>query len=78
MHSFQHFTEAKDPSNKVKAMTDLVAALRAVLDHCDIATRRLVWKRLMPAKGHELIEKLLGNPRTYLSMSELRKLVESS
>jgi hypothetical protein len=76
MHSFQHFTEAKDSTNKVKAMTDLVDALKAVLDHYDVATRRLVWRRLMTAKGHELVEKLLRNPRTYLSVSEFRKLVE--
>jgi hypothetical protein len=76
MQSFHHFTEAKDSNHKVKAMTDLVDAMKAVLDQYDIATRRLVWKRLTTAKGHELIEKLLRNPRTYLSMSELRKLVE--
>jgi len=76
MQSFHHFTAAKDSGNKVKAMTDLVDALKAVLDHYDIATRRVIWKRLTTAKGHELMEKLLRNPRTYLSMSELRKLVE--
>ena len=76
MHSFHHFTEAKDSSNKVKAMTDLVDALKGVLDHYDIATRRFIWKRLMTTKGHELMEKLLRNPRTYLSISELRKLAE--
>jgi hypothetical protein len=77
MQSFHHFTEAKDSSNKIRAMTDLVDALKGVLDHYDIATRRVIWKRLTTAKGHELIEKLLHNPRTYFSMSELRKLVES-
>ncbi len=76
MQSFHHFTEAKDSSNKVKAMTDLVDALKAVLDHYGIATRRVIWKRLTTAKGHELMEKLLRNPRTYLSTSEMRKLVE--
>ena len=76
MQSFHHFTEAKDSSNKIKAMTDLVDALKGVLDHYDIATRRVIWKRLTTAKGHELMEKLLRNPRTYLSISELRKLVE--
>jgi hypothetical protein len=78
MHSFQHFTEAKDASNKVKAITDLVNALKTVLDRYDIATRRFVWKHLMTAKGHALIEKLLRNPRTHLSMSEFRKLIEGS
>ena len=76
MQSFHHFTEGKDSSNKIKAMTDLVDALRIVLDHYDIATRRFIWKRLTTAKGHELMEKLLRNPRTYLSSSEFRKLVE--
>ena len=77
MQSFQHYTEGKDSGNKIKAMTDLVDAMRAVLDHFDIATRRFVWRRLMTAKGHELVERLLRNPRTYFSMSELRKLGES-
>ena len=77
MQSFHHFTEAKDSSNKIRAMTDLVDALKGVLDRYDIATRRVIWKRLTTAKGHELMEKLLRNPRTYLSISELRKLVES-
>ncbi len=77
MQSFHHFTEAKDSSNKIKAITDLVDALKGVLDHYDIATRQVIWKRLTTAKGHELMDKLLRNPRTYLSMSELRKLVES-
>jgi hypothetical protein len=76
MQLFRHFTEAKDCSNKIKAMTDLVDALKAGLEHYDIATRRLVWMRLTAAKGHDLMEKLLRNPRTYLSMSEFRKLVE--
>jgi len=76
MQSFHHFTEAKDSSNKIKAMTDLVDALKGVLDHYDIATRRFVWKCLMTAKGHEVMEKLLRNPRTYLSVSEVRKLAE--
>jgi hypothetical protein len=76
MQSFHHFTEGKDSSNKIKAMTDLVDAMRAVLDHFDIATRRFVWRRLMTAKGHELVERLLRTPRTYLSTSELRKLAE--
>ena len=51
MQSFHHFTEAKDSSNKIKAMTDLVNALKGVLDHYDIATRRVIWKRLTTAKG---------------------------
>ena len=76
MQSFHHFTEAKDSSNKIRAISDLVDALKGVLDHYDIATRRVVWKRLTTAKGHELVEKLLRNPRTYLSTSEMRKLVE--
>ena len=76
MQSFQHYTEAKDSSNKIKAMTDFVDAMKAVLDHYDIAARRFVWRRLMTAKGHELVERLLRNPRTYLSTSELRKLAE--
>ena len=76
MQSFHHFTEGKDSSNRIKAMTDLVEAMRAVLDHFDIATRRFVWRRLMTAKGHELVERLLRNPRTNVSISEVRKLAE--
>jgi hypothetical protein len=76
MQPFHHFTEAKDSSNKIKAMTDLVDSVKGVLDHYDIATRRFIWRRLTTAKGNELMDKLLRNPRTYLSMSELRKLAE--
>ena len=76
MQSFQHYTEAKDSSNKIKAMTDFVDAMKAVLDHYDIAARRFVWRRLMTAKGHELVERLLRNPRTSISISEVRKLAE--
>lgn len=76
MHSFQHFAEGRDSSNKLKAMTDLVVALRAILGHYDLPTRRLIWRRLTSEKGQHLMEKLLRNPRTYLSPSEFRKLVE--
>lgn len=55
---------------------DLVGALKGVREHYDFATRRFIWKRLTTAKGHELMDKLLRNPSTYLSNSELRKLAE--
>lgn len=63
-------------SNKVKAMQDLVDNLKKILDNYDIATRRFVWDRLTSTKGEELMDKILRNPRTYLSDSEFTKLVE--
>lgn len=63
-------------SSKVKAMQDLVDNLKKILDNYDIATRRFVWDRLTSTKGEELMDKILRNPRTYLSDSEFTKLVE--
>lgn len=63
-------------SNKVKAMQDLIDNLKKTLDNYDIATRRFIWDRLTTPKGEELMDKILRNPKTYLSDSEFTKLVE--
>ncbi len=76
MESFPHFAEAKDSSNRIRAMTDLFDALKAVFNRYDVPTRRLIWKRLNTAKGHELVERLLRNPKTDVFTSAFRKLVE--
>lgn len=65
----------KASSNKIKAMQDIVNHLRSTLADYDISVRRFVWDRLNSTKGHELMEKILRNPKTYLSMSEFTQLV---
>lgn len=63
-------------SNKVKAMQDLVDNLKHLLNEYDIVTRKFIWERLTStAKGKELMDKILRNPKTYLSMSEFTQLV---
>lgn len=74
--SFENFLEAKDSSNRVKAMSTLVEALKIVFNKYDISTRHLIWKKITSEKGKDLVEKLLRNPKTYLSNSEFTKLVE--
>lgn len=76
MQSFSHFSEGKDTSHRVEAMAELVRALQGIFSRFDVTTRRLLWKRLNTARGHELVEKLLRNPQTNTRMSEFRKLVE--
>lgn len=66
----------KDPSsNKQKCMLALVDALKDVFNKYDIHTRRYTWDHLNTPKGQELIQKILRNPKTYLSDSEFVKLV---
>ena len=79
MESFKEYlNEGKDRgNNKVQAMSDIVSALKTSLNGYDILTRRFVWERLNNEKGKELMEKLLRNPKTYLSDSEFRKLVQT-
>ena len=82
MGSFKEFiniNEGKDRSNnRVQAMLKLSDAVKGVLDQYDILTRRFIWERLNNEKGKELMEKILRNPKTYLSKSEFVKLVEKS
>lgn len=69
-------TEAEGSSNKVKAMTTVVDALRESLSKFDLPTRKKVWSELTSVKGKELVDKLVRNPKTYLSDSEFIKLVQ--
>ena len=77
MKSYQEFKDAKEiSSSKVQAMTSLVKSLREVFEKYDISTRHYVWEHLNSPKGKELMNKILRNPKTYLSNSEFIKLVE--
>lgn len=80
MQNFEEWiiTEAEGSSNKVKAMTTVVHALRQAFDKFDLPTRKKVWGELTSAKGKELVDKLVRNPKTYLSDSEFIKLVQKS
>ena len=44
-------------------MGDLFDALKDIFSRYDVPTRRLIWKRLNTAKGHELVEKILRNSK---------------
>lgn len=70
------FTEGRDTSNRIRAVETVVDALRRAFSRFDIATRKLVWKRITTRWGQELIDRLLRNPYSSLSISEFRKLVE--
>lgn len=77
MDTFKDFLEAQDrSSNKVKAIQTLVNALKESLGQYDILTRRFVWDHLNSPRGHELMDKILRNPKTYFTDSEFIKLVE--
>jgi len=78
MESFKEYiNEGKDRgNNKVQAISTLVSALKTALDQYDISTRRFIWEHLNSPRGKELMEKILRNPKTYLSDSEFTKLVQ--
>jgi hypothetical protein len=78
MESFKEYiNEGKDRgSNKVQAISTLVSALKTALNQYDISTRHFIWDHLNSPKGKELMEKILRNPKTYLSDSEFTKLVQ--
>lgn len=69
-------SEAEGSSNKVKAMTSIIDGLREKFAKFDLPTRKKVWEELTSAKGKELVDKLVRNPKTYLSDSEFIKLVQ--
>ena len=77
-HFKEYITEAtKDRgSSKVDAIQTLVAAIKTALNQFDIPTRHYVWEHLNSPKGKELMDRILRNPKTYLSNSEFTKLVE--
>ena len=78
MKSFKEYVnEGKDRgNNKTQAISTLVSALKIALDQYDISTRRFIWEHLTSPKGKELMEKILRNPKTYLSDSEFNKLIQ--
>lgn len=76
MKSYEEYlNEAKDSSSKPKAMDAMVEAIRKVFDNYDMNTRQSIWKELTSAKGKDLVNKLIRNPKTYLSNSEFIKLL---
>ena len=68
--------EEKNSSNKSKAMIDLVDAIKDVFNQYDLSTRKKIWQEITSSKGKELIDKVVKNPKTYLSDSEFVKLVQ--
>ena len=78
MKSYQEYiAEGSDrSSNKIQAISTLVDTLKSALGKYDISTRHFVWEHLNSPKGKELMQKILRNPKTYLSDSEFTKLVE--
>jgi hypothetical protein len=70
-------TKKDRSSNRTDAMLTLVSALKNALGQYDMPTRNFIWKQINNPKGKELMEKILRNPKTYLSDSEFRKLVQT-
>lgn len=68
--------ESKNSSNKSKAIVDLMDAIKGVFDKYDVATRKKIWQEITSSKGKELVDKIVKNPKTYLSDSEFIKLVQ--
>lgn len=77
-NSFKEFMEARGPSGKVQAMTELVAAIKSVLKNYNPDARKEVWHKLTSAKGQKQMERLLRNPSAPVSQSDFNKLVLSS
>ena len=68
--------EEENSSNKTKAMTTMVDALKDVFNKFDLSTRKKIWGELTSSKGKELVDKIVKNPKTYLSDSEFIKLIQ--
>lgn len=68
--------EEENSSNKTKAMTTMVDALKSVFNKFDLSTRKKIWGELTSSKGKELVDKIVKNPKTYLSDSEFIKLIQ--
>jgi hypothetical protein len=68
--------EEKNSSNKTKAIVDFVDSIKSVFEKLDLATRKKVWEEITSSKGKELIDKIIKNPKSYLSDSEFIKLVQ--
>lgn len=78
MKNFEEWiiTEEKNSSNKTKAIIDLVDSLKDVFEKYDVSTRKKIWQEITSTKGKELVDKIVKNPKTYLSDSEFIKLVQ--
>lgn len=78
METFENWlmNEGKNSSNKNKAILDLIDAIKDVFNKYDLATRKKTWQELTSSKGKELVERIIKNPKTYLSDSEFVKLIQ--
>jgi hypothetical protein len=78
MKNFEEWSIFKEESssNKNKAIIDLVDAIKGVFKKYDITTRKKIWNEITSLEGKELVDKIVKNPKTYLSDSEFIKLVQ--
>jgi hypothetical protein len=78
MKTFENWTVIKEESssNKNKAIIDLVDAIKEVFGKYDVVTRKKIWHEITSADGKDLVDKIVKNPKTYLSDSEFIKLVQ--
>lgn len=80
MNNFKNWLllkEEKGSNNKTEAMKDFVKSTKKVFSDYDLTTRKKVWEAITSNKGKELVNKIVKNPKTYLSNSEFIKLVQS-
>ena len=69
--------EGKDrSSNRTEAVEEVVNAIKKTLDRYDVSTRKFIWEKITSSKGLELMDKIVKNPKTFLSNSEFTKLVQ--
>lgn len=79
MKSIEDFLieEGKDrSSNRTEAVEEVVNAIKKTLDRYDVSTRKFIWEKITSSKGLELMDKIVKNPKTFLSNSEFTKLVQ--
>lgn len=78
MINFEEWSVLKEgnSSNKNKAIIDLVDSIKGVFKDYDMATRKKIWQQITSAEGKDLVDKIVKNPKTYLSDSEFIKLVQ--
>ena len=79
MKTYQEWLNLQEgeSSSRVRAVDEIVDALKSIFLKYDVATRKHVWKRLTSDAGKELVEKIIRNPHTYLSKSNFTKLVQN-
>lgn len=68
-------TKKDSSSNRQKCILSMSHALKNVFDNYDLPTRKFAWEHLNSPDGKKLVERLLKNPKSYISDSEFVKLV---